>query len=122
MRTKKIKVATGRDGLATIPERVKSMEEIEAQALFAKFGTEDKNEYTQRIDKMSDFDLSTHAQTVNVRPVSERSRIRAALLSAFENARARAGNISRASAVEVTSVSRQITDNYEDFISKFRPA
>ncbi len=122
MKTRKTKTATGRVGLPTTEDRVMSFEEIEAKNLFEKFNCQSREEYISKIDKMTDFDLSTHAQTVGVRPVSERSRIRVALLAAFENAKGRAGSISRAAAVESTSVKRQIEDNYESFIAQFRPA
>lgn len=121
MRTKKLKTATGRTDLPSLPDRVITFEEAEARTLFAKFGAEDKASYIQKIDKMTDFDLSNHAQSVGVRPVSERSRIRTALIAAFENIKGKAGSIARASAVETTSVKRIISDNYEDFINKFRP-
>ena len=51
MRTKKLKTATGRTDLPSLPNRVITFEEAEARALFAKFGAEDKVSYIQKIDK-----------------------------------------------------------------------
>lgn len=117
MKKKNLKTATGRVG---VPELL-SIEEIEAHNAFAKFGTENRAEYEQQIDSMTTFDLSNHAVKVGLRPVSERSRVRQALLTAFEHAKASAKNTPKVGSLEATTINERVADNYEDFIRTFRP-
>lgn len=118
MKKKNLKIATGRVG---VPELL-SIEEMEARAAFARFGTDNRDEYEQHIDSMTTFDLSNHAVSVGLRPVSERSRVRAALLTAFEHAKASVRNVPKVgSSLEAITVNERLEDNYENFIKQFRP-
>ena len=117
MKKKNLKTATGRVG---VPELL-SIEEMEAKQAFARFGTDDRAEYERQIDAMTTFDLSNHAVKVGLRPVSERSRVRQALISAFEHAKASTRNAPKVGSLESTLINNTVTDNYEDFIRTFRP-
>ncbi len=115
MAKKKTIVATGRVGN---PE-VKTLDQVEAERKFASFGAETKEEYNAKLEKMTTFDLSTHAFAMGIRPGSERSRIKQALLTSFESARAAVKVTSGRAAAEATVFNQDVTDNYESFIAKF---
>ncbi len=113
---KKTIVATGRVGN---PE-LKSLDQIEAERRFTRFGSQTKEEYGNRLERMTTFDLSNHAVDMGIRPGSERSRIRQALLTAFEHAKASAVIAPARTSIEATSFNNNPTDNYETFMATFR--
>lgn len=117
MKKKNLKTATGRVG---VPELL-SIEEMEAKSAFARFGTDNRDEYEKQIDSMTTFDLSNHAVKVGLRPVSERSRVRQALITAFEHAKASAKNAPKVGSLEATTINERVADNYDDFVRTFRP-
>lgn len=117
MSAKKQKVATA----VTNEVQLMSLDQIQSKKDFEKFNSSSKEEYENKLRRMSESDLSNHAIKMGFRPTGQRRILTLNLLKSFETAdrvysKYRDGGPLKDPAPQIIS-SR---DAYDDFMLKFR--